>query len=104
MVVLMMSKEYNFRCTYKKGEHHCNGSHLFELNDSILPLLSYYMIFRGNLTINKEMVLSEMKEFETYLDGLYLDNENKNGEIFRHFTTIDIQAELIHSFVDNKYE
>ncbi len=92
---------YTFKCTHNQGTHHCNGSHVFELDRNILPYLIYHMIFRGELSVDKEVAESLFREFKIYVEEMHELNQREQPLI--HFSTIDMTAELLQSFSDKKY-
>lgn len=92
---------YTFKCTHNQGTHHCNGSHVFELDRNILPYLIYHKIFRGKSSVDEEIAESLFREFKTYVEEMYELNQRDQPLI--HFSTIDMTAELLQSFNDTKY-
>jgi hypothetical protein len=98
-----LGKQYNFKCTYKEGDMPCNGKHPFILDDTFLLYMPYYIIFRGGLTADKEAVLALMKEFELHVDNLLIENINSNGESLSHYMSVDINAEMLNSFINKKF-
>ena len=100
-----MTKTYHFKCSsYSElDEFGCKGNHTFELDHQCLPILAYMAIFRGGLTIDKKYLLKLKDEFEKFIDKELIKNQETQGESLSHFYSIDINAELMQIFLDEKF-
>jgi hypothetical protein len=64
----MKDKTYIFKCGYKNGEHHCNGDHVFTLNDEFYRSLCDKMLFQYNLKVDKKMIFDMIDKFDEFIE------------------------------------
>jgi hypothetical protein len=99
---IMEDKTYIFKCGYKNGEHHCNGEHKFLLSHDFYTSLIYRMVFVYNLSVDKDILLLTIDKFNKYIEDRYVKNKTDFSE-FSHFSSIDIDAELLMDFTEKEF-
>jgi hypothetical protein len=97
-----LQTSYMFKCSYKQGEHNCNGNHFFEINDAVLRDIIDRMIFVYKMNVNENIILDIISKFILFVENSY--EKNLSGEYnLSHFNSIDMHAELMHQFTVKEF-
>ena len=78
---------------------HCK--HVVDI-DSMEPIIIWRLINRYNLTLNKQQFKIIMTEFESFIEQQWELNQKEENIIF-HYSSIDMEAELLFLFEFNKF-
>jgi hypothetical protein len=95
-------KKYIFKCNHKNGEHYCNGIHEFTITEEFINHIVYRMIYVNNLKVDKELIFKTIDNFYKYIEAKFAKNQIDKSD-FSHWSTIDIEAELLFDFMDKEF-
>ena len=84
-------KEYVFNCTA------CGQKHIAEIDQGFFMLLLYRLIY-NDITLNKMRFEWMIREFDVFATTMV--NKNKINNLFNHYNSISITAELINLYID----
>ncbi len=92
--------KHTFICVAGK-DWPCKQEHPCELSqDEVYYHLSHKMIYGWGLTVTKELMDKTLENFDTFFEQEKINNFN---EPFNHYMSVQIEAELIQSFMEKEF-
>lgn len=104
--IIMLNKKiepitYIFKHEYLKN-YHCSIGHTFNYNDNFIFLLIVKLARKYNFRVNENTISELINDFEIWLKQKLEDN-NTGKYNLEHFSSIDMEAELLQEFIELKF-